>query len=75
MNDTERLEFLISVLNCWDMYGDFVNAYHQTKRTTRQRAESAEWRESIDSAIVPRPKWSIEPFSESVPFAPEVGEL
>lgn len=48
--DKGRLEFLISVLNCWNLYGRFLDEYHPTRKTTRERAEDAEWRQAIDGA-------------------------
>lgn len=48
--DKERFEFILSVLNEWDAFDEFVNAYHPTRRTTQRRAEDSEWRKTIDAA-------------------------
>jgi hypothetical protein len=48
--DRERLEFVISAMNCWDMYGQFHEAYHPTKRTSELRGTDAQWRAAIDAA-------------------------
>jgi len=48
--DRERLQFMISVMNCWDMFGDFTEAYVEGFSTSRERADDAEWVAMIDRA-------------------------
>lgn len=49
-SDKDRFDFILSVLNEWEAFDEFVNAYHPTRRTTQRRAEDSEWRKTIDAA-------------------------
>jgi hypothetical protein len=52
MNDTERLEFLISCLNEMEMFYTFVNNWADGFPITpkSKRATPEEWRQAIDQA-------------------------